>query len=151
MYRLSVGALILILLCGCITSKESLPIAGEKKINRYCELKKFTAQSVNGKIYINWLVNTNVNNYYFLLERSTDGENFITVCIKKGFVSPVRDGLLYSYTDTDSKAFIHTYRLRAVQAIKNGNEKILYTDSKNLFKDFENALIKTVYNNTVKK
>lgn len=147
-----IGFLIVILLTGCIASKENLPIAGEKQINRYCELKKFTAQSVSGKVYINWLVNTNVNNYYFLLERSTDGEIFTTIYIKKGFISPIREGLLFSYTENNPHRILYTYRLRVVEAVKSGNSQILYADSKNLFKNFENAVIKAEEDkSTVKK
>jgi len=151
--KLIIGLLILIPLSACTIIKERTQIVSRQKKQRYCELKNFTAQSFNNKVYINWLVNSNVHNYYFLLERSTDGEHFTTIYIKKGHVSPLQNGLLYSYTDTDfHPAALKVYRLRAVPAVKNRDEQILYADSKNLFKDFENTLIKVGHNNsTVKK
>ena len=146
-YRSIISFSILIGLCGCMVSKESAPIGSIQEKKSYCELKKFSAKYANGKVYVNWLVNTNNSNYYFVLEKST-GSEFTVIHIRKGFSSPIFEGLSYSYIDNNLTATLRTYRLRAVQSIKNGEEILLYTNNKNLFKNFENAMIIVSDDNT---
>lgn len=140
---------ILIGLSGCAESKKIPATSTVIEKNTYCELKKFTGSYREGKVYINWLVNTNISNYYFVLEKSVRGEAFQVIHVIKGLHSPTKDGLLYSYTDKNLTVDSRTYRLRAVEPLKNGQELILYTDSKNLFKDLENTVITVVNDNKV--
>ena len=143
------GLSLLLGVTGCAESKK-IPAASTVIENgTYCELKKFTGRYYEGKIYINWLVNTNISNYYFVLEKSVRGEEFKVIHIVKGFPSPMKDGLLYSYTDKNLTVDSRIYRLRAVQPIKNDRGLMLYTSSKNLFKNLENTVITVLNDNKV--
>ncbi|MBA3705685.1 MAG: hypothetical protein H0W84_07215, partial [Bacteroidetes bacterium] len=84
----------LLMLNGCALSKISVAPQTEKKV--YCELKQFTLKQVDGHLYFNWLVNTNITNYFFLLEKSLDGKTFTAIKVEKGFPSPSSQGLSFS-------------------------------------------------------
>jgi hypothetical protein len=132
---------ILLLLGGCSLSKDSNLKTYSIKNNSYCELIKFTGKYSQGKVYLNWIVNTNISNYYFVLEKTNDGSTYTVIHTVKGFTSPIPQGILFSFIDCNLKHTSRTYRLRAVQPIKNGQEILLYADGKNLFKDCKNAVI----------
>lgn len=135
------ACLFLMALPGCIESKKiQLTASVPEKISFY-ELKTFTGSYHGGKIYINWVLNTNISNYYFVLEKSIPGEAFKVIQVEKGFSSPTKEGLLYSYVDENLTATSGTYRISAVEPVQNGKERILYLNNKNLFKDVENTVI----------
>ncbi|MBA3706619.1 MAG: hypothetical protein H0W84_12190 [Bacteroidetes bacterium] len=138
--EIAVCAVVLLsLFNGCALPKEHIQVSTSTPESSYCELKKFTAQYYDGKVYINWVVNTNINNYYFVLEKSLDGENFKVIDYKKGFSSPVSEGIAYSYTDCNLTATKRIYRIKAVMPIKNDAEVLRYDNSKNLFRNIKNA------------
>ena len=144
------AALIVVSINSCISSKENVSTLPSTKNNTYCELKKFTGSYADGKIYLNWVVNTNLSNYYFVLEKSRDcGKTFTTVKVIKGFPSPISQGLLFSYTDINLISTSRVYRLKLIQPIKNGSELLVYVDGKNLFNDYTNATINVDNNGDV--
>lgn len=140
LYKSAVLFAAIIGLSGCVVSKEHTSVSAGEKSSYYCELKNFTAKYSNGKIYINWVVNTNIRNFYFILEKTNECGRFV-VCVKKGFASPMSEGLSYSFTDEKLKNTSRTYKLRAVEAVKNGEELLLYAESKNLFEGSERAML----------
>lgn len=139
-YKSAVLFAAIIGLSGCVVSKEHTSVSAGEKSNYYCDLKNFTAKYTNGKIYINWVVNSNISNFYFILEK-TNESGHVVVCVKKGFPSPTSEGLSYSFTDEKLKHTSRTYKLRAVKAVKEGEELLLYAESKNLFEGSERAML----------
>jgi hypothetical protein len=139
-YKSSVLFAAIIGLSGCVVSKEHSSVSTREKSNYYCEIKNFTAKYNNGKIYINWVVNTNISNIYFILEKTNESGHSV-VCVKKGFTSPTAEGLSYSFTDEKLKNSSRTYKLRAVKPVKEGEELLLYAESKNLFEGSEKAIL----------
>jgi len=143
-HRSAVSLCVILLLAGCAVSKKEVAIQQITPKTTFCELKKISATYNSGKVYLNWLVNTNISNYYFVLEKSIDGGNtFNTIQVQKGFPCPIaiKEGLLYSYIDEKLTVTSRIYRLKAVQPIKNGQKLLLYTASKNILKDNEKALL----------
>jgi len=83
-------------------------------INDTCLLKSFTAKYVEGNVYINWTVISNIADYYFILEKSVDNQFDEVIAIKNGFISPQNQSLLYCYTDsTCSSTAKRKYKLKA--------------------------------------
>lgn len=111
----------------------------------YCNLKRFTARTIEGKVYLNWIIVSNTPNYYFVLEKIVDSTTTI-IDIKKGAISPNNIELLFCYTDKDSTNNSITYRINAVQPLKNGNDILLYPHQKNLFKNQNNNIISITNN-----
>ncbi len=154
LYKVAITCLSIALILvfnACTLSKDTTSSNYTTKNTSYCELKSFTGIYATGKVYLNWLVNTNAPNCYFVLEKSFDGITFTVIQAIKGFPSPVPQGLLYSFTDCNLTHTSRIYRLRAIQPIKNGPQVLIYVGSKNLFKDLENAMITVENNNTVAK
>lgn len=85
-----------------------------------CELFSFTGKTVEGKIYVSWIVKSMSSDYYFNLERSFDGKKYSTVKIAKGFFSPPGQKLVYTFTDSVCEYSENVYyrlRLHKIQAI----------------------------------
>lgn len=80
----------------------------------------------NGSVALTWKTAEEVNNDYFLLERSTDGKTFskVTTIVAKG------DNAAYSYTD--NVAFNGTVYYRLTQFDTNGNSQELGVKAVNL-------------------
>lgn len=115
----------------------------KETIAPHYELIAFSAKQVANKKYINWTVASNQDNYYFLLERSTDGENFTAIHMKKGFISPKGQQLQYSFIDDESvqaEKFYYRIKLLEVQAFDVTNKKEILS-MQDMFAKSSHALI----------
>lgn len=73
-----------------ITVKENLPIT----------VTNFTAVYNTGKVYLKWLVKGEVKDGYYLILRSTDGENFKVIGFTEGVGTSLAIEVLYCLQDT---------------------------------------------------
>lgn len=145
-YILIFGIIILSILMGCNVNKNSLVSKAEEKQASYCYLKKFSGRVIEGKIYLNWEITSNINNYYFVVEKITDSAKKEIVSVQKGYPSPGQTELLFCFIDEDTATYKEiTYKLSAVIPIKNGPQLLLYPENKNLFQDNPYSEIK-IYN-----
>lgn len=74
------------------------------------ELSSFTVKYLNNYNYIEWVTETEINNDYFKLERSVDGENWI-VLDKINGVGTTQLNQLYNYVDRYFNENVNYYRL----------------------------------------
>ncbi|HEX8516379.1 MAG TPA: hypothetical protein VF868_09290 [Bacteroidia bacterium] len=106
-------------------------------------LISFKGRSLQGKTYINWTVTCPNANYFFILERSVNGQDFTPVDLKKGAVSPAGKTLVYSYIDNEAaNAETSVYRLclHEIQAFDADHNKAILSKT-NLFSNLSKALI----------
>lgn len=75
------------------------------------ELNEFSASYGEGGILLKWLTKSEVNNDFFGLERSTDGENWGTIYTVKGR-GTTKLTVSYSYKDQQASKGINYYRLK---------------------------------------
>ncbi|MFN7655567.1 MAG: T9SS type A sorting domain-containing protein, partial [Cyclobacteriaceae bacterium] len=77
-------------------------------------LKNFTV-SLSGlqSVYLNWLTSSELNNNYFELQRSTDGESFVSIGTVKGAGTTVNE-TRYQFNDKSALRGINYYRLKQV-------------------------------------
>ena len=83
------------------------------------KLIEFTAELANGKVELNWSTASELNNNYFLVQRSTDGDNFTTIDTVKGHGNS--NTILY-YQYTDNAPVTGTVYYRLVQVDYNGTQ-----------------------------
>ena len=83
------------------------------------KLANFSAKANGNSVVVNWVTETETNNSYFILEKSTDGVNFsiITTAPSKG------NGASYSHTDFSPTSDNNYYRLTQVD---NDGTKVTY-------------------------
>lgn len=62
------------------------------------ELLSFTAV-YKEKVYMNWTARDAAGEGAYLVERSTDGSNYIKIGVKRAAISPASQALLFSFTD----------------------------------------------------
>lgn len=77
------------------------------------ELVSFTATADKVSIRLNWATATEVNNHYFQVQRSADGEAFTTIGIVKG-AGTVSQAQAYRFTDAKPLTGLNYYRLKQV-------------------------------------
>ena len=76
---------------------------------------EFVKESIvynSGKIYINWVAKGNSNDCIYVIERSTDGNEYEPVGLKEGIGSPLE--LLYSWVDTKPLSGSVNYRIKQI-------------------------------------
>jgi hypothetical protein len=113
------------------------------KLKDSCTLVSFTAREVESKIYINWNVISPFNDFYFVLERSTDGKNYSIANVRKGYISPCGQPLQFSFTDVPESVSGMVYYKIKLQKINGADEKnhLAILSSKDLFNDYPNSFI----------
>ena len=77
------------------------------------ELTSFTANIVNGKVFLKWETATETNNAGFSLERSSDNLNFKQIAFIEG-QGTTTDISVYSYTDKSNLSGKYFYRLKQI-------------------------------------
>lgn len=112
------------------------------EIKDSCVLVSFTGKRVGQINYLNCTIRSAINDYYLVLEKSTDGKLFLPLKIKKGCVSPKNQILQFSFTDGSSSSANAVYKICAYKfsIIKNGKNQYLKI-SENLFDEFNNSLL----------
>jgi hypothetical protein len=133
----------------CFGLKSSGTISLRQETSPY-ELKSFRVKQLDDKVYVNWLAISTHDNYYFALERSTDGENYSVIELKKGFCSPGGQKLQYSFIDEEilvSEKIWYRIRLHEIQATDITHKKAILS-KEDMFGQNENALV--VIKNTPK-
>jgi hypothetical protein len=148
------------------------------EINLPVELSHFDAVKYDDRINVNWVTESEFNNDYFAIERSTDAKNFKEIYTLKadGNSNSTKS---YSYSDYDISSLTNTvyYRLKQVdvdgtyvysnvvsvevlnnntsigRVYKNQSDIVIEVNSKSENKSFELKLIDisgaVVYNNTI--
>jgi hypothetical protein len=113
-----------------------------KRLNDTCVLESFNGKRVEQINYLNCTIRSNSNDYYLVLEKSTEGKLFLPLKIKKGCVSPKNQILQFSFTDGSSSSANAVYKICAYKfsIIKNGKNQYLKI-SENLFDEFNNSLL----------
>jgi hypothetical protein len=74
------------------------------------ELLSFSVERRDGFNLIRWSTASEINNDYFTLERSNDGENWKIINVQSGQINSTKTHF-YSYMDTDYSESINYYRL----------------------------------------
>lgn len=110
-----------------------------------CLLKSFTVKQVGQNNYLNWNVFSSINDYYFLLEKSSDGKIFSTVSIKKGGKSPANLALLFSFVDDIDYGSKTVYRLSAYELhFQERDTQTINLNEKNIFGESQNAIVEVI-------
>jgi hypothetical protein len=95
-------------LCAC--ANNGVPGAG---VTLPVELLSFTAKKDNDRDILKWATASELNNDYFMVEKSNDMESFETIGTIKG-AGNSNELLNYSYTDNDVSQAVNYYRLKQV-------------------------------------
>jgi hypothetical protein len=106
------------------------------------ELVSFTAKQISDKNYITWCVISAQQNYFFVLERSLDGENYSIIELKKGFSSFGKQ-LQYSFIDSEpqfSEKIYYRIKLHEIQAADPENKKAVLS-KENMFEQCKIASV----------
>lgn len=77
------------------------------------ELLSFEANCNEGNTLLTWVTTTEINNDYFVIEKSSDGKNFYEIATRKG-AGNSNTIIKYSITDDDISASATYYRLKQV-------------------------------------
>ena len=77
------------------------------------ELLRFDASSGEKDVFVSWITATELNNEYFDVERSVDGDNFITIGRVAGAGNSSSERY-YDFIDTEPLSGVSYYRLRQV-------------------------------------
>ena len=93
--------------------------AGDQTVALPIELLSFDAKKYQNNVKVNWKTASEINNDYFTVERSSDGENFDSVSEVDGAGNSTHT-ISYFLIDTDYKNGINYYRLK--QTDYNGSE-----------------------------
>ena len=101
-------------------------------------LTLFDAQFSYGKVNINWITETEINNNYFTVERSTDGILFEAVSIVKG-AGNSNNRISYSSLDLKPKKGISYYRLK--QTDYDGNFEYFEPVAVSVKNSFDDVLV----------
>lgn len=75
------------------------------------ELTNFEGHKNGSKVDLNWVTATEINNDYFTIERSADGNNFETIAKVKGAGNSV-DEINYTHIDNQPTIGLNYYRLK---------------------------------------
>ncbi len=102
----------------------------------------FNAVAQDAQVLVSWKTATEINNQFFLVERSLDAENFEVIASLEGAGNSNTE-LNYSFIDKNCPAAIVYYRLTQVDF--NGNKTTFYTVSVN--RTSESNELKNVYVN----
>ncbi|MBX7224899.1 MAG: choice-of-anchor D domain-containing protein [Chitinophagales bacterium] len=103
------------------------------------ELITFVANCDNGAVNIHWATASEVNNDYFVLEKSEDGENFAQLAVKDGYNTT---NITHHYFETDNNPYDGTTYYRLKQVDNNGEvsySKIIKADCFNGNDEFVNV------------
>ncbi len=107
-----------------------------------CKLIAFTIKQVDQKNYLNWFVLSDMKDYYFILERSTDGENFKPVYMTSGAISPANQKLQFSFIDKFQDCSKTVYRICAYRLHFSDNDtQILDRNETNMFGQSSKAVL----------
>jgi hypothetical protein len=87
------------------------------------ELLSFTAESLKSKVNLKWITATEINNDYFVIEKSKNGVDFEDLLIKDAYGNGTSKTMQY-YSDFDNDPFngVNYYRLKQVDI--NGENSI---------------------------
>ena len=109
----------------------TVPVAVTCPTTMPIELLSFTGKAFDNKVVLNWQTVQEINNAYFLVQRSTDGFDFVTIGNVKGngTSSTINN---YVYTDAEPINGLSYYRL--VQVDYDGTAKNTNVISMNLVK-----------------
>jgi hypothetical protein len=94
------------------------------------ELLSFTAKEVGQNVKVNWETATEINNDYFSLERSSDGQNFLQIATVDGAGNSSAN-LQYQYMDHQPLDGVSYYRLKQTDYDGNYSYSSLKTVSIN--------------------
>lgn len=111
------------------------------------ELSSFDATEEDCAIVIDWSTASELNNDYFLLEKSTDGETFTTIATING-VGTTNTAQSYSYTDAKASA-INYYRLTQVDTDGTTTTSKTITVRSTCFEDGSVFMMSELYPNPV--
>jgi hypothetical protein len=115
-------------------------------------LLSFNAQQEGNEKFLNWSMNSAHANFYFALERSVDGENYIVIDLRKGQASAEKgQALHYSYIDREAVAGEKVYyrlKLLEIQATDIANKKAILSEE-NMFE--RNAMAAITITNTTQQ
>lgn len=107
-------------------------------------LAAFTSLTKDNGIELHWIVQAEINNDYYTLEKSADGESFENIARVKG-MGTTSQTTKYKFMDTDPFPGKSYYRLK--QTDYNGRETSLKTINVTFKSPFENFRIISVYPN----
>lgn len=94
-------------------------------------LSSFSASLDNGSVLLNWATSTEINNNYFVVERSNDSKTFDSIGIVKGAGN---SSSLLNYSFRDYNALNGTNYYRLVQVDYDGKSTVSNVANINVFK-----------------
>jgi hypothetical protein len=104
------------------------------------ELIDFTARSINGNAILNWSTASEINNDYFLIEKSINGYDFFTA-YKVGGNGNSTKIIIYEFIDSFPFTGVSYYRLKQVDI----NNEFEYSDIVSIYS--ENQFLVKIYPN----
>ncbi len=112
MYALEL-VLLYVLVFAAMSALAQEPAVAKKQSGKL----EFVKESVvfnTGKVYLNWVAKGNSNDCIYVIERSTDGNEYEPVGLKEGIGSPLE--LLYSWVDTKPVTGTAQYRIKQIDS-----------------------------------
>ncbi len=104
------------------------------------KMSKFTAKALEGVVYLNWYMKGEADNSIFLVERSVNGGEFVSIGFKDGYSAPdANTELLYSFSDNQPVVGTSTYRIKQFR-----KEGILYGEQLSVIIDEPLPLVQSV-------
>jgi hypothetical protein len=86
------------------------------------KMTRFTARALEGVVYLNWYMKGEAGSSIFLVERSVNGSDFVSIGFKDGYSAPDQSTeLLYSFSDNQPVIGTTHYRIKQFRT-----EGILY-------------------------
>jgi hypothetical protein len=85
------------------------------------ELLSFTGNKIDNYNYIEWTTSSEINNDYFTLERSNDGESWKRIYYISG-AGNSNQKIMYNFKDYEFKKYINYYKLTQVDFDGEGKE-----------------------------
>lgn len=112
-----------------------------------CTLISLAAKTTGTQNNVNWEITSLSDNYFFILEKSTDNKKFTPVFMKKGCSSLLDHTLLYSFSESRQKTNEDIYyKLCVYKSVTNGLVDQLSLDKNFLEKD-QKAIFKLDHQN----
>ena len=112
---------------------------GNKNVDEY-ELTSFKCRSVEGKVYIMWIVLEPSNECIYVLERSGNNELYKPIQVFKGSKSPNKIELLNSFIDNKPLDGTSYYRVRRVTKENKITSNAYVVNGIIIHSDFDQAI-----------
>ncbi|MDQ3048436.1 MAG: hypothetical protein M3R27_12880 [Bacteroidota bacterium] len=106
-----------------------------------CELKSFSAEQIAERVFFTWTVSSDLDNFYCVLESTTDEVRWRTIGIEKCESKDLKELITFRHIFLNFSNTPTIYRIRAVTPVNIGNELLLYSNGVDFFEGLSMARI----------